>query len=88
MPFRGRNHSSQRRDLHLSKHVDHLGKACRIAAAEWKTQIKSERIQAVSAMRKGPRWSVSRADRPKPGYRLTGEGAPTGHAGPGRAGGR
>ena len=75
MPFRGCNHSSQRRDLHLNKQVDHLGTGRRSAAAEWESRIKSERIKAALAIRKGQGRSVSRTERPKPGCRLIGEGA-------------
>ena len=75
MPFRGRNQSSERRDLHLNKHVDHRGEGRSIAAAEWESRIKGERIKAALAIRMGQGRSVSRTDRPKPGYRLIGEGA-------------
>jgi len=75
MPFRGRSHSRQRRDLHLNEQVDHLGKGRRTAAAEWESRIKSEPIKAALAIRKGQGRSVSRTDRPKPGYKLIGEGA-------------
>jgi len=56
-------------------HVDQLGKGRHIAAAEWESRIKSERIKAALAIRVGQNWSVSRTDRPKPAYKLTGEKA-------------
>ena len=37
--------------------------------------IKSEPIKAALAIRKGQGRSVSRTDRPKPSYKLIGEGA-------------